>query len=63
MASVDFQKSLGSLQAEIAAIEEHIIRQVAYTIFELCGRENGHDLDDWLFAEKQVKKNNNTTHA
>ncbi len=62
MASVDFQKSPGSLQVEIAALEEHI-RQLAYTIFELCGRENGHELDDWLFAEKRIKEDINTTNA
>jgi hypothetical protein len=57
MASIDFHKSPGSSQAEIAHLEEHI-RQLAYTLFELCGRENGHDLDDWLFAEKWIKGDN-----
>ena len=31
---------------------EQVVRQVAYHIYELRGREDGHALDDWLAAEE-----------
>jgi len=34
-------------------IEEQI-RERAYQLYELRGREDGHDLDDWLRAETEV---------
>jgi hypothetical protein len=33
------------------------IRQRAYEMYELRGREDGHDLDDWLRAESAVSRN------
>jgi hypothetical protein len=33
------------------------ICQRAYEIYELRGREDGHDLDDWLRAETEVTRN------
>jgi hypothetical protein len=30
------------------------IRQRAYEMYEQRGREDGHDLDDWLQAESEV---------
>src|SRR5882757_690960 len=33
------------------------IRQRAYQMYELRGREDGHDLDDWLRAESAVTRN------
>jgi hypothetical protein len=33
------------------------IRQRAYEIYELRGKEDGHDLDDWLRAESAVSRN------
>jgi Protein of unknown function (DUF2934) len=30
------------------------IRQRAYELFELGGRKDGHDFDDWLEAESEV---------
>ena len=32
------------------------IRQRAYEIYEQRGREDGHDVDDWLTAESEVKQ-------
>ncbi len=55
MASLEFPRTRESLQAEIAALEEDV-RRLAYTIYELCGHENGHELDDWVFAEKRLKQ-------
>jgi hypothetical protein len=33
----------------------HIIRERAYQLFEARGRQSGHELDDWLRAEREVK--------
>lgn len=33
------------------------VRQRAYEMYELRGREDGHDLDDWLIAESEVTRN------
>ncbi|HYL97261.1 MAG TPA: DUF2934 domain-containing protein [Terriglobales bacterium] len=30
------------------------IRHLAYALYEQRGREDGHDLDDWLQAESEV---------
>jgi hypothetical protein len=35
---------------------EEKIRQRAYELYEMRGREGGHDLDDWLRAEEEIMK-------
>ena len=40
------------LQDELAFTEA--VRSRAYELYESRGREDGHDLDDWLLAEQQV---------
>ena len=35
-------------------LTEDYIRQRAYQIYEQRGRENGHDVEDWLEAEAEV---------
>jgi hypothetical protein len=32
-----------------------LIRKRAYQLFELRGRQPGHDLDDWLRAEGEIR--------
>lgn len=39
--------------AEPPDIEEQI-RKRAYELFEVRGREEGHELEDWLRAEKEI---------
>jgi hypothetical protein len=34
---------------------EQRIRQRAYQLYEQRGRTDGHDLDDWLRAEREIK--------
>ena len=36
-------------------LEEEIRRQ-AYTLYEQRGREDGHDIDDWLRAEAEISQ-------
>ncbi len=38
---------------ETQTLEEDI-RHRAYQLYDLRGREDGHDLDDWLRAEEDV---------
>ena len=33
---------------------ENQIRQRAFELYEARGREEGHDLDDWLRAEEEI---------
>jgi len=33
---------------------ENKIRQRAYELYEARGREDGHDLEDWLRAEEEI---------
>ena len=33
----------------------NLIRQRAYQLFEASGRRQGHELDDWLQAEREIK--------
>jgi hypothetical protein len=42
--------------------EEHVqeIAEVAYSYWESRGRENGHDVEDWLAAEQEVKRRRDT---
>jgi DUF2934 family protein len=37
-------------------LNEASIRDRAYQIYETRGREQGHDLDDWLEAERQLQE-------
>jgi len=32
------------------------IRKRAYQLFEMRGRQSGHELDDWLQAEREIGK-------
>ena len=37
------------------------IRQPAYELYELRGRGDGHELDDWLLAESQLTQKREAT--
>jgi hypothetical protein len=32
------------------------VAQLAYRLYELRGRQDGHDIDDWLRAEDQLAR-------
>jgi hypothetical protein len=42
---------------------EEQIRQRAYELYEARGRETGHELDDWLRAEEELKQQRARTKA
>ena len=31
------------------------IARLAYSFYEMRGRTDGHDVDDWLFAERELR--------
>lgn len=37
-----------------ATVEHHHIAQRAYELYEQRGRQDGHDLEDWLKAEREL---------
>jgi hypothetical protein len=46
--------SLTEAQVTRSSIDlEEVIRHRAFELYELRGREGGHDLDDWLQAESE----------
>jgi Protein of unknown function (DUF2934) len=47
------RKTLTKTGAQPQNLEEQI-RQRAYELYEAQGREDGHDLDDWLRAENEI---------
>jgi len=47
-ASVQHESPVPNIQDEI--------RRRAYELYEQRGREDGHDLEDWLRAEKEIKQ-------
>jgi len=42
-------------QDNVAANLEEDIRHRAYELYVQRGRKDGHDLDDWLRAEEEIK--------
>jgi DUF2934 family protein len=42
---------------------EYQIRRCAYELYEERGREDGHELEDWLRAEEEINKKKARTAA
>jgi hypothetical protein len=47
------KKSPATVMSEPQELE-HQIRLRAHELYEARGREEGHDLDDWLHAEEEI---------
>ena len=47
-------KSTPSVDQTSTALTEHYIRVRAYQLFEQRGRQDGHDVEDWLQAEEEL---------
>ncbi len=56
------RKASHSVHTETPNLEDNIRRR-AYELYEERGREDGHDLDDWLRAEDEVRKGTGRTVA
>ena len=41
-------------EPESPALTEESVRQRAYQLYEERGRQDGHDLEDWLRAETEI---------
>jgi hypothetical protein len=50
-------------QNDISSEQEQRIRLRAYEIFQQHGRQDGHDLDDWLQAEAELTQQQPKTAA
>jgi hypothetical protein len=62
MAQDTFRKTLTKSGAPPRSLEEHI-RHRAYQLYEARGREDGHELDDWLRAENEITQSKARTIA
>ena len=52
-----------NVPANLPADIDAAIRRRAYELYEVCGRLDGHDLDDWLRAEEEIKQQKPRTKA
>ena len=43
-------------RAEAAFVEPDAVSRRAYELFQERGRQPGHELDDWLRAERELKE-------
>ena len=48
-------RSSKSLQNRSRQVTDRDIARRAYELYEKRGREHGHDLDDWLQAERELQ--------
>ena len=48
------KKPPANLKTDSKSVLEAEVRRLAYQLYEERGRENGHDLDDWLRAETEL---------
>ena len=54
MATEVQKKPPANLQSDSKQIFDAEIRRLAYQLYEERGREDGHDVDDWLRAETEL---------
>jgi|GEM_PF-2208203 len=52
-------KAVGALPESNETLSEQITRK-AYELYEQRGYDHGHDLDDWLMAERLVQETTGT---
>jgi hypothetical protein len=62
MATHPGKKPPMAVQSEPRSLEEDIRRR-AYEFYEARGKEDGHDLEDWLRADKEITRNVRTIAA
>jgi hypothetical protein len=54
MATEVQKKPPANLTGDSKQVFEDEIRRLAYQLYEERGREDGHDIDDWLRAEAEL---------
>ena len=57
--SASVNKMLPSENTEMPLITEDAIAQRAYAFYQARGCEHGHDVEDWLQAERELQEANN----
>ena len=50
------QKKVGNVHQKALPINQAEVARVAYQLFERRGRVHGHDLQDWLEAERIIRQ-------
>jgi len=58
-----FPERTSSKTSEPISNPQEQIRRRPYELYELRGRQDGHDLDDWLQSESELRLNGGTTAA
>ena len=58
----EIETNPGSENTSAPAITHEEIAQRAYALYEARGREEGHALDDWLQAERELAEETGHTH-
>jgi hypothetical protein len=48
--------SVPKAEMNVAAVTEHDIARRAYELFLARGRGHGHDIEDWLQAEQELRQ-------
>ena len=51
-------RDISTRRAEAPFVEPETVSRRAYELFQERGREPGHELDDWLRAERELKEAN-----
>lgn len=59
MATSPTRNAPQAIRQETRKLEEQI-RQRAYELYEARGREDGHELDDWLRAKEEITRKSST---
>ena len=47
-------KSMDTVSQAMTEKDQTRVAEIAYVLYEQCGREDGHDLEHWLEAERRV---------
>jgi hypothetical protein len=62
----DQRKKTATLQPQATpdpSLDGEIVRVRAYQLYEQRGKEDGHDLEDWLRAEEELRQPSHTRAA
>ena len=49
------KKTLATVVDDSPGLEDRV-RQCAYELYEARGREDGHDVEDWINAESEIRQ-------
>lgn len=50
------ERGMGKYTGRRLSPTHHEIAQLAYSLYESCGRQDGHHIEDWLQAEQELAR-------